>query len=80
MIKVDVRLYGTLKEHLQGDEADRPLVIEQRNETTLGQLLDSLAIPVEEVIVTLVNGSAEEKSYSLKDGDVIDVFPPPIGG
>ncbi len=29
MIKVDVRLYGILKEHLQGDEADRPLVIEQ---------------------------------------------------
>ncbi|MBA7475335.1 hypothetical protein GH157_02435 [archaeon] len=80
MIKVDVRLYGILKEHLQGDEADRPLVIELRNETTLGQLLDSLEIPVEEVVVTLVNGSAEEKSYSLKDGDVVDVFPPPIGG
>ena len=80
MIKVEVQLYGTLKERLQGDEADRPLFIELRNETTLEQLLDSLAIPVEEVVVTLINGSAEGKSYSLKDGDVVDVFPPPIGG
>ena len=80
MIKVEVRLYGTLKERLQGDEADRPLFIELRNETTLEQLLDSLAIPVEEVVVTLVNGIAEGKSYSLKDGDMVDVFPPPIGG
>ena len=80
MIKVEVRLYGTLKERLQGDEANRPLFIELRNKTTLEQLLDSLAIPVEEVVVTLINGSAEGKSYSLKDGDVVDVFPPPIGG
>lgn len=80
MIKVEVRLYGTLKERLQGDEADRPLFIELRNEATLEQLLDSLAIPVEEVVVTLVNGSAKGNSYSLNDGDVVDVFPPPIGG
>ena len=80
MIKVEVRLYGTLKERLQGDEANRPLFIELRNKTTLEQLLDSLAIPVDEVVVTLINGSAEGKSYSLKDGDVVDVFPPPIGG
>jgi molybdopterin converting factor small subunit len=80
MIKVVVQLYGTLKEYLQGDEADRPMVIELGRETTLEGLLESMAIPVEEVVVTLVNGSAEAKSYSLKDGDVVDVFPPPIGG
>ncbi|MBC8498159.1 MoaD/ThiS family protein [Candidatus Bathyarchaeota archaeon] len=80
MIKVIVRLYGSLKELLQGGETDRSLVLDLRNETTLEQLLVSLAIPVEEVVVTLVNGIAEGKSYSIKDGDLVDVFPPPIGG
>jgi len=80
MIKVDVRLYGSLKELIRGEEADRPLVIELRGETTLEQLLVSLGISVEEVVVTLVNGYAERLDYSLNDGDVVDVFPPPIGG
>lgn len=80
MVKVIVRLYGSLKELLRGGETDKSLVLELRNETTLEQLLDSLAIPVEEVVVTLVNGIAEGKSYSIKDGDLVDVFPPPIGG
>lgn len=80
MVKVIVRLYGSLKELLRGGETDRSLVLELRNETTLEQLLVSLAIPVEEVVVTLVNGIAEGKSYSIKDGDLVDVFPPPIGG
>ena len=80
MIEVTVRLYGSLKEYLQGDEADIPMIIKLRNETTLEKLLESLTIPVEEVVVTLVNSSAVGKSHSLKDGDVVDVFPPLIGG
>jgi molybdopterin converting factor small subunit len=80
LIEVTIRLYGSLKEHLQGDEADRPLIIKLRNETTIEKILESLMIPVEEVVVTLVNSSAVGKSHSLKDGDVVDVFPPPIGG
>jgi molybdopterin converting factor small subunit len=80
LIKVEVRLYGSLKEYLQGAEADRPFVIELRDETTIEQLITALGIPAEEVVVTLVNSIAKSKNYYLKDRDVIDAFPPPIGG
>lgn len=80
MIKVEVRLYGALKERLQSVEADRPLVLELGDETTLEQLIDILAIPGEDVIVTLVNGIAKGRDHRLSEGEVVDVFPPLIGG
>lgn len=80
MIKVEVRLYGALKERLQSVEADRPLVLELGDETTLEQLIDILTIPGEDVIVTLVNGIAKSRAHRLSEGEVVDIFPPLIGG
>ena len=77
---MEVRLYGSLRERLAGDEVDRSTFVELRSGTTIEVLLEGLEIPAEEVVVTLVNGIAVDRKYSVKDGDVIHVFPPPIGG
>ena len=80
MTKVEVRLYGSLRERLAGDEVDRSTFVELRSGTTIAVLLEGLEIPAEEVVVTLVNGIAVDRKHSVKNGDMIHVFPPPIGG
>ncbi|MCL0091886.1 MoaD/ThiS family protein [Dehalococcoidales bacterium] len=77
MITVEVRLYASLQKYsLRRDE---PLVIRLNDKAKLGDLLDELKIPKEEIKVALVNSKWEEENYLLQDGDRIGIFPP-IGG
>ncbi|MCL0057672.1 MoaD/ThiS family protein [Dehalococcoidales bacterium] len=77
MITVEVRLYASLRKYsLRRDE---PLVIRLDDKAKLGDLLDELKIPKEEIKVALVNSKWEEENYLLRDGDRIGIFPP-IGG
>ncbi len=47
---------------------------------TMGQLIDRLGIPHEEVTLRFVNGKAVQPDYELKDGDRVGLFPPVGGG
>ncbi len=79
MNKVEVGLYASLRKYypkLKGGEA---LVMELDNKASLGNLMDKLKAPKEEITVVMVNGRREKDSYLLQEGDRIGIFPL-IGG
>lgn len=79
MIKTEVRLYATLRKYHSELGIGEPLVLTLDGKAKLGNLLDELKIPKEEIKTIFVNGKWEEESYLLQDGDRIGIFPP-IGG
>lgn len=79
MITVEARLYAALRKYHPGLGIGEPLVITLDDEARLGNLLDELKLPKEEVKVAFVNGKWEAESYLLQEGDRIGIFPP-IGG
>jgi len=79
MNKVEVRLYASLRKYHSNPGSSEALVMELDDKAKLGNLLDKLKIPREEVGVLMVNGKWEKESYLLQDGDRIGIFPL-IGG
>ncbi len=79
MNKVEVRLYASLRRFHSSPGSSEALVMSLDNETKLGDLLDKLKIPRQEIGVLMINGSWQKESYLLQDGDRIGIFPL-IGG
>lgn len=72
---IEVRLFATLRENrekiyfLPADDFGRA-----------SDVLDFLSIPREEVSTLLINGFHKKADDSIKDGDVLALFPPVGGG
>lgn len=79
MNTVEVRLYATLRKYYPHLGSGEALAVTLDDKAKLGNLLDELKVPKEEVTVVIVNGKREEESYLLQDGDRIGIFPL-IGG
>jgi len=79
MNKVEVRLYASLRKYHPTSGSGEALVITLDNEAKLGDLLDKLKLPRQEVNLLMVNGNWQKESYLLQDGDRIGFFPL-IGG
>ena len=79
MITIEVRLYATLRKYYPSLGIGEPLVMALDDKAKLGNLLNELKLPNEEIKIALVNGKWEEESYLLEDGDRIGLFSP-IGG
>ncbi len=79
MNTVEVRLFATLRKYHTSPGNSEAMVVELDDKTQLGNLLDKLKVPKEEVTVIMVNGRREKESYLLQEGDRIGIFPL-IGG
>ncbi len=79
MNKVEVRLYASLRKYHPNPGNNEAFVIELGDEAKLGNLLDKLEIPRQEVGILMVNGKWQKESYLLQDGDRLGFFPL-IGG
>jgi len=77
--KVEVRLYASLRKYHPNPGSSETLVFTLDNEAKLGDLLDKLKLPRQEVNLLMVNGNWQKESYLLQDGDRIGFFPL-IGG
>lgn len=80
MIRVEVRLYATLRKYAPQNRLGEPLSLELPAGTTLGDLLSRLGIPSEELKTAFVNNLRQEEAYILRDGDRVALFPPVAGG
>jgi molybdopterin converting factor small subunit len=74
MIKIDLRLFVTLSDICGKMNA------EIHKDTTIEKLILDLCIPAELVKLIFVNGKRQDKSYKLKRGDRVGLFPPVGGG
>jgi len=80
MIAVEVRLFASLQEYYPNLEIGEAFIVMLDDKAKLGNLLDELKIPREEIAIVMVNGRWEEEGYPLRDRDRIGIFPPVGGG
>lgn len=78
-MKIEVRLYATLRRH-QPQAAAGLLTLEVAAGTAAGDLLPTLGIKPEEVHMFMVNGVSAAMDTPLADGDRIGIFPAVGGG
>lgn len=71
-IKVEVRLFAYLRDN-------RGKVV-YTNADTIRKVLDELKISDEDAHIILVNGHDANREDSLRDGDVLSIFPQVGGG
>jgi molybdopterin synthase sulfur carrier subunit len=80
-VKVEVRLYAALVEHLDGVRAGDPVSVEIPEGMTLAGLLWQLGIAEDVIHLALVNGRPVRGfSTALAANDQIGLFPPVGGG
>ncbi len=79
-MRVTVKLFAYLKEHLpEGCERNR-CSQEIEKGATVGDVLDGLQIPDTLSLLMLRNATHTSRDEVLEDGDVLAVFPPIAGG
>ncbi len=80
-MKVDVKLYGTLREY-----APRNLEIGQSfpvelTKGSISEIIKLLGVRAEQTRIIMVNGvRVLDLSHVLKEGDLVVIFPPAGGG
>jgi len=75
-LKIEVRLFAYFREG-----RDKKLFLEiNEDEVTPRYILNKLNIEEKEVSILLINGRDGKATTTLKDGDVVSLFPPVGGG
>ena len=72
---IEVRLFATLREG-----RGKIQHLDPANISVAGDIVNLLEIPAEEVAILLINGFHSKPADSVKDGDIISLFPPVGGG
>lgn len=75
MLKIEVRYFATLRR-----EGKKKEILEVKDVVTAAELIESLDIQPEDIAILLVNGIRAELDETIKDGDVVSLFPPVGGG
>ncbi len=81
-MKIDIKLFATLRKLLPSDSDGTKATLEVEDSLTVAELIEQLQIPKEMAQLVLVNGINIEGEYSrtLQEGDTLSVFPPVAGG
>lgn len=77
---ITVKLFATLTRYTEGLFSGTPFDVELEDSACLGDLLEQLKVPAEEVKITFVNGIIQPLEYILQAGDEVGIFPPIAGG
>ena len=72
---IEVRFFATLRNG-RGKITEIPA----DEVSSAGEILRRFEIPTEEVAILLINGFHSKPENSVKDGDIISLFPPVGGG
>ncbi len=78
-MEIYVKLFATLRTYLGNAPSGTPVTVHIPAGSTLGELVEQLKLPPEEVKICFVNGRIVELDYLLTEGDEVGIFPP-IGG
>ena len=79
MIKIEVRLFATLRKYLPELGIGEPKIIELSEGTSFEELRQQLKLPLEEVKVIMRNGIQTELEEIIENDDRI-AYIPAVGG
>ena len=80
MVRVEVRLFATLRRYYPDPDAKNGVVLEMPEGASLNDLLSTLKVPVQEASILFVNNRKQTIDYVLRDGDKVGIFPQVAGG
>ena len=80
MITAHVKLFATLRRHYPDLGLGEAMAVELPDGATLGDVVEQLRLPKNQVKVVFVNGIGRGKDHPLADGDEVGIFPPVGGG
>ncbi len=80
MIKVEVRLYATLRRYTPQLKIGEAMELDFKDGSTVKHIYERLNMRIEEVKRVIVNGIARDNEYVLSNGDRVAIFPPVAGG
>ena len=79
-MKIEINLYASLARYLPSGFPGKGLEMNIPVGTKVGEVLEMLKVPDEEVKMIFLNGLHAKSDKVLKDGDRLGVFPPVAGG
>jgi molybdopterin synthase sulfur carrier subunit len=77
---VHVKLFATLRRYYPNFKIGEEMPVELPREATVGDLIEQLRLPKDQVKVVFVNAVVRSKEHVLADGDEVGMFPPVGGG
>lgn len=80
MITVHAKLFAILRRHYPHLGIGEPMPVELPEGATVGDLVEHLRLPADQVKVVFVNNVIREAEHPLADGDELGIFPPVGGG
>ncbi len=79
-MQIELRLFANLRKKLSPEVRGKARISLEEG-ATLADLLSKMDIPERLAQMVLINGAQEkELTLTLKDGDVVSIFPPVAGG
>jgi hypothetical protein len=75
-----IEVGSSLRIYLSGYDPEKGLELELDVEKTAGQTIDELGIPRSETAVIMAPRKAAQLNQTLKDGDLLGLFPVALGG
>jgi molybdopterin converting factor small subunit len=79
-IRVNVKLFGTLRSHLQDYDPCKGVNVALSEGNAICNLLDVLGLSRDETKLFIVKGLARKLTYELEDSDEVSIFLPVGGG
>jgi molybdopterin synthase sulfur carrier subunit len=79
-MRIRVKLFATLARYFSNAAPGTPFDIEVPYGASLGDLVNQLKLPREEVKVFFVKGRARPTDWPLEPGDEVGIFPLVAGG
>jgi molybdopterin converting factor small subunit len=79
-MKVQVKLYSVLADHMPKEVSGNSCMMELPDGTTLNDIVGQLRVPVDDIKIMFINGIHAKGPEILKEGDRVGIFPPVAGG
>lgn len=79
-MKVTVKVHLILTKYQINLTNNQNTNIELSEKSLVKDLIKSINIPIEEIGMVLVNGTIVKNDHILKENDIIQIYPPIIGG
>ena len=79
-MQVTVKLFATLARLRKEGKSGIPFEVDLADDATVSDLINLLQIPAKEIHIVFINNIIQEPASTLKNGDVVGIFPPVGGG
>ncbi len=76
---LQILLNATLRQYVPGYNPYQGIALHVPAGTTVGQVIEDLGLPAQEVTLIMVNGRRQEADFVLQGDERLGLFPP-IGG